>query len=438
MPTPSYVPASFKPSFKQELARWLYSSLLLLLLPFSLLFIAIKAMTKSRSFANRFWERYGLLTPPAHEGGFLIHCVSVGEVVAAEMLIKHIRKHHPTQPITITTTTPTGYDRVKQLFKDEIRHYYLPYDLPICMAALFSAVKPEKVLITEVELWPNMIHLAWKNNIPVYIVNARMTDRSWRSYKKIQHLFTPMLHKITAICAQGQRDYDNYLQLGAAPEQVVLTNNVKFDQTLTANDIQQVNAWQQKFASKARSILVAGSTHEPEEQILLDSFVALRQHINNLLLIIVPRHPDRFDKVASLIQKSGLKYHRLSSQTAIKPDCQIVLADQMGVLKSLYGVANVAFVGGSIAKKGGHNPLEPALHAVPILMGKEIYNNPGICHALADVGALQFAADQHTLQSLTESLLLSPEESQKRGKAGQYVIQTNSGAIKKTLTKLGL
>lgn len=433
----------FKPSFRQELARWFYSGLVLIIIPISLLILLLKICTRSKTHGKRSWERYGILPVPAKSGGILLHCVSVGEVVAAEALVKTIRKQHPDTQFTITTTTPTGCERVKQLFGDEVNHFYLPLDFQFGMQQLLKRVQPEKVLITEVELWPNLIHLAWKRNIPVFIVNARMTDSSCRAYSKISSLFSPMLHKITGICAQGERDYKNYLKLGANTEQLALTNNIKFDQNLSNEEALQVEKWRQELQLQDRKILIGGSTHEPEEQLLLESYQALYKTNPNLLLILVPRHPQRFAKVESLLQKQQLHYIKLSTinltnSHPLQASTQVILADQMGILKSLYGIADIAFVGGSIAQRGGHNALEPALHGVPVIMGEHIFNNPGICQELEKVGALQFVTNRESIISVVEPVIASPENAQKRGAAGQQVILANSGAIEKTLEILGL
>lgn len=438
MPNTHSSPASFKPSVKQELARWFYSGLLHIIIPVSLLVLLMKMCTRSKTYGNRFWERYGILPAPAKTGGILLHCVSVGEVVAAEALVKTIRKRHPDTHFTITTTTPTGCERVKQLFGDEVNHFYLPLDFQAGMHQLFERVRPEKVLITEVELWPNLIHLAWKRNIPVFIVNARMTDSSCRAYGKFRSLFTAMLHKITGICAQGERDYNNYLKLGASETQLVLTNNIKFDQNLSENEAQQAANWRHELGLQNQKILIGGSTHDPEEQLLLESYQVLVKTCPNLLLVLVPRHPQRFTKVENLIRKQQLRYIKLSTQNTIQPNTQVILADKMGILKSLYGIADIAFVGGSIARRGGHNALEPALHGIPIIMGEHIFNNPGICHELEKVGALQFVSGKDSIISVVEAAVLSPNDARKRGAAGQQVILANSGAIGKTLYLLGL
>lgn len=433
-----YSPASYRPTVTQELVRWGYSLLLLLIVPFSLLILFYKVCARTQSYGDRIWERYGFLPKPENTGGILLHCVSVGEVVAAATLVKTIRAIDPNQTFTITTTTPTGGERVRSIFGDEVNHLYLPYDVPVAMENLFSKVKPEKVLITEVELWPNLIHLAWKRDIPIYIVNARMTDRSYRSYTKLSALFYPMLHKITAICAQGQRDYDNYQKLGADHSQLILTNNIKFDQKLSSDELALIDTLTGQLNIGNRKVLIGGSTHDPEELVLIDAYKNLKQTHPNLLLILVPRHPQRFERVEQTLAKRKLSYIKLSSNQAINTNTDIVLADKMGVLKSLYGIADFAFVGGSIADKGGHNALEPAMHGIPVIMGNNIYNNPAICNALAESGALKFALDSTQIAQHLTDWLENENSAKAAGTAGRNVVINNAGAIEKTIQVLDL
>lgn len=433
-----YKAQSFRPSFANEVVRGLYSLLLILLLPFTLLVSLYKMVTRSKDYGQRLGERYGFLPAPKKTGGILLHCVSVGEVVAATTLVRNIWAIHPEIPFTITTTTPTGSERVRETFGDKVNHYYLPYDFPLAMRSLLKLIQPEKLLITEVELWPNLIHCAWKQAIPVYIVNARLTDRSCRSYTKLGALFTPMLHKVTAVCAQGQRDYDNYLKLGAKQEQLVLTNNIKFDQPLTEDEKQKTAAFKAKLNTQERTVLIAGSTHEPEEQVMLETYLKLKPRFPDLLLLIVPRHPQRFSKVEQLISKQGLQLLKLSEERAVTPETDVLLADQMGVLKSLYGIADLAFVGGSIANKGGHNALEAAICGLPVIMGSYIYNNPVICDALAEADALRTAENSEQIIAALTPWLEDPVLREKHGLAGKKVVADNSGAIASTLQVLNI
>jgi 3-deoxy-D-manno-octulosonic-acid transferase len=218
-----------------------------------------------------------------------------------------------------------------------------------------------------------------------------------------------------------------------APEKLTLTNNIKFDLSISAQDIAMSQTIRTQFALEQRLLIVAGSTHEPEEQILLDAYLALVTAYPKLLLVIVPRHPQRFEKVHQLLQKQYIETVLMSEEKTCKTSTQVLLCDQMGKLRSLYALADISFVGGSLAARGGHNALEPAAVGVPILMGESTYNNPAICQTLADSGALLTVTDALQIESACKNWLDSPEQRKLAGDAGKQVLTDNSGAIQKTL-----
>ncbi|MEC8231631.1 MAG: lipid IV(A) 3-deoxy-D-manno-octulosonic acid transferase [Pseudomonadota bacterium] len=421
----------YKPTFIEDVCRWIYSSILTLLIPFAFLQLMLRSKTRNKDYNHRRFERFGFVATPAKSGGYLFHCVSVGEVVAASCLIKRIIEDEPEAQITITTTTPTGSARVKAIFGDKVHHFYLPYDLHMAMAGMLKRVKPKAVLITEVELWPNLIHACWKREIPVMVINARMTDRSARRYKKIGKLFNPMLEKLNHICAQGERDFKNYAWLGVPSNKLTLTNNIKFDQ------VASLSGEKQHFLGLEHSIkpiLVAGSTHEPEETTILDAVQRLWTQCPSMRVVIVPRHPERFDVVAKILEKRGLSFVRSSQVNDVADDINIVLLDEMGKLNHAYSVATFAFVGGSIADRGGHNALEPAAFSIPIMMGPHTYNNPVICGYLQERGALSVVEDAQQIADKLSVWLSDPDKRSKAGKAGRDVLDENSGALETTLT----
>ncbi len=427
--------SAYRPTLVQDMLRWSYSLLLTLLIPFAFASLLVKAAIRSKSYNRRRFERFGFIPRAPKAGGILLHCVSVGEVVAATGLIKKIQTLQPDLQITITTTTPTGSDRVKQTFGDSVHHFYLPFDLHMAMAGMLSRVKPSQVLIMEVELWPNLIHACWKKGIPVSVINARMTDRSVKGYQRLNMLAAPMLHKLHQVCTQGQRDYDNYLQLGINPEKLHLTNNIKFDLEIPEKTLLRADTLAQ-YGLANRRILIAGSTHEPEEAILLDAYKKLKTEFADLLLVLVPRHPHRFDLVAQLCQKQRLTLCRTSAQQPCNAGSDILLADEMGLLARLYAVADIAFVGGSLALRGGHNALEPAALAVPILMGPSQHNNPQICQILKQAGALKNVTDSQHIIMQARNWLTNPSGMQQAGEAGLAVLKANRGAIDATLACL--
>ena len=425
---------SFKPSTKHKIVLLGYSLLWLLIVPFTLCHFFYQLIRRKPGYTKSRLSRYGF-TPDQYKqkNGLLIHCASVGEVVAIQNLVEQLLNKNPKQRITITTNTTTGADRVKLLFANRVEHAYLPYDFPLFLTIFLKRKCPTKVLINEMELWPNLCHQCWRRNIPLFIINGRMSEKSTKTYQKFPSLFQPMFKKITRICAQNQRDYQNYLTLGVSPDKLTLTNNIKFDLTISDLDMALSKIIQADFSLGQRRLIVAGSTHEPEEQILLDAYLSLASAYPELLLIIVPRHPQRFDKVHQLLKKQNIEFILMSDAKPCQPKTQVLLCDQMGKLRSIYALADISFVGGSIADKGGHNALEPAAVGVPILMGESTYNNPAICQALANSGALLTVTDAQQIESACREWLDNPEQKKHVGDVGKQVLVHNSGAIQKTL-----
>jgi 3-deoxy-D-manno-octulosonic-acid transferase len=425
---------SFTPSTKQKIVLLGYSLIWLLIIPFALCHFIYQMLRRKPGYTKARLSRYGFTqNPPNNMDVLLIHCASVGEVVAIQTLVERLLAQYPKQSITITTNTTTGADRVKLLFADRVEHAYLPYDFPLFVTLFLKTKRPTKVLINEMELWPNLCNQCWGLSIPIFIINGRMSEKSTKTYQKFPSLFKPMFEKITGICAQDNRDYQNYLTLGVAPEKLTLTNNIKFDLTISAQDIALSQTINTNFALEQRLLIVAGSTHEPEEQVLLEAYLALATAYPQLLLVIVPRHPQRFEKVHQLLQKQNVETVLMSEAKACKPTTQVLLCDQMGKLRSIYALADISFVGGSLADRGGHNALEPAAVGVPILMGESTYNNPAICKALADSGALLSVTDAQQIESACKIWLDNPEQRKRAGEAGKQVLTDNSGAIQKTL-----
>lgn len=425
-------------SVQEFCVRLIYSGIWLLLLPFLLLKWLVNFTFYGRRVGVEYLSRFGFSFIPVEQNGFWLHCASVGEVVAAQQIVARLRQKYPKVSVTISTNTLTGRERVAMLFASSVSHVYLPYDFPLFTSLLLSKFKPRMVLITEMELWPNFCHSCWHKKIPVFVINGRMSEKSTASYKKLAWLISPLLRRLSGVAAQGARDVNNYLALGLNAEKIVLTNNIKFDLDISQHEYALGQQLVEQFSWQNRPIIVAGSTHEPEEQLVLDAYKMMLEFIPNLLLIIVPRHPKRFEHVATLITKQNLSVVRLSHEPKNDITTQVVLADKMGVLRSLYTLADVAFVGGSIAPRGGHNALEPAAVGVPIIMGRSIFNNPQICQTLEQAGALQYADDAQSLQQICVHWLQNKQVQQQAGLAAKQVIEQNKGAIEQTLNFLKL
>ncbi len=413
--------------------RWCYSLILVLLLPIGILTLLLKS-DKTQGQSNRGRERFGLIGN-VKKDGILVHCVSVGEVNAAKSIVQRLQINYPALPITISTTSSTGAKQAREVFADSVQHLFLPIDIPVCMWLFFNRLQPKLVLVTEVEIWPNMLHQCFRRKIPAVLINGRMTNESVTSYQRLAFLFRPSLRKFKHICTQGQRDFDNFLSLGVYKPNLTLTNNMKFDLALDPQDDEKAERLRTQLGLAHQPIFVAGSTHDLEEKACLDAFKELKATHTNLLLIIVPRHPHRFEKVAQLCQATGYKTFKMSDfgSESLSETPDILLIDAMGWLKASYQLANIAFVGGSFAQKGGHNALEPALYGIPTMMGPSIFNNPVICQALADAGGLKILSSPNQLAPTALAWINDSQEAKRAGMANKQVLQRNRGAIQQTL-----
>ena len=379
----------------------------------------------------RFRERFGFVRATNNRASktLLLHCVSVGEVNVAAVMVKQLQAADSSLQFAITTTTETGSARVKALFAESVHHFYLPYDLPFAMANMLKRINPSMVIITEVELWPNLIHQSWLRETPVVLVNARMTDKSTTRYGRLKLLFNPILNKLAHVCAQGQRDYNNYCSLGLETTKLTLTNNLKFDMAMTepANPSQSFD-----LVKSSQLTVVGASTHEGEESALLHCQKSLLQQGIEINLILVPRHPERFEQVATWLTSQQQNFLR-SSTDHIQQIESLMLVDEMGKLNDIFTVSDIAFVGGSLVDRGGHNALEAAAHNLPVVMGSYIYNNPEICKALSEAGALYLVKDNVELNDTIKCLIEDANLRRNSANAAKQVLQTNVGAAKKSL-----
>jgi 3-deoxy-D-manno-octulosonic-acid transferase len=451
------VQASKSVLFLYHTTRLVYTLLLCILLPFILLVFRKKLDHSAKQLNSRsIWERFGKVSNITKNGGIHIHCVSVGEINAANGLINAFLKEYPNLPIMLTTSSTTGAVHAYNLFKDRVQHSYLPVDVPFFMRRFYDKVKPILVLVTEVEVWPNMLHTCAKRRLPVVLINARMTTKSLTSYRRVLWLFRHAFRQFSVICAQSSESFENFLAYGVYKSNVKLSRNMKFDLLPDCADEELGQQILMHYQLRDRPILLAASTHYPEEKILLDIYEKLKQTHNNLLLIIVPRHPYRFDEVHQFMQATGFKVARVSqgsiasslldeeSETQVDNkkfklsdtpiDC--LLVDTMGWLKACYSICTLAFVGGSFANKGGHNALEAALYSKPIAMGPSTFNNPIICQHLASQNALMITESKDELEDVLAYWLSRPEDAMKDGERGFRVLLQNAGSVEYTMSIL--
>ncbi len=410
---------------------WRYNLLLHLLLPFvylRLLWRGRTVPTYKQNIEQRFGGHKNL---PQH--GIMIHAVSLGETLAAQPLVNALLKNYPHFPVIITNTTATGAERARALWGDKVTQCYLPYDYSWAMDKFLLQSQPRLIIVMETELWPNLLALAQRKKIPVLLANARLSAKSAEGYSKIQGLMTPMLQALSVLAAQDQDTAQRFLDLGAPATTVQVTGSLKFDLTLPDNLAERALELKQQWQLDGRPIWVAASTHDGEDEIVLAAFKHIQQQFNQALLMLVPRHPERFDQVAELITKQGFSMARRSQQQAVTPDVEVFLADSMGELLLWLAVAEVAFVGGSLVNVGGHNPLEPAALAVPIVTGQTMFNFKQITEILLQAGALKQAANSQELAGVVCDWLNNPEQKQQAGQAALQVVNANKGALAKHL-----
>lgn len=413
------------------MTSWRYNFLLHLLLPFVYLRLLWRGRT-TPTYAQNIEQRFG-----GHkklpQGGIVIHAVSLGETLASQPLVNALLTQYPNLPLIITNTTATGAERARALWGDKVHQCYLPYDYSWAMRRFLEHSRPKLIIVMETELWPNLIDQAKQLTIPVVLANGRLSAKSATGYGKIPSLVTPMLQALTVLAAQDQDTAQRFQDLGASENSIQVTGSLKFDLTIPDDLTLRADELKQQWQLHTRPIWVAASTHEGEDEIVLTAFKQIQQQFNNALLILVPRHPERFDKVADLIAKQGLSIARRSQQQAITPEVSVFLGDSMGELLLWFALADVAFVGGSLVNVGGHNPLEPAALAVPIVTGKTMFNFKQITDILLQAGALQQGQDAVELAKIVCEWLANPEQKQKDGQAGLAVVNANKGALKKHL-----
>ncbi|HVZ82681.1 MAG TPA: 3-deoxy-D-manno-octulosonic acid transferase [Terracidiphilus sp.] len=359
-----------------------------------------------------------------------LHAVSVGEVLAVSRLVSELDAAFPAMQVMISTTTRTGQTLARERF-GENRVFYCPLDVPWAVRAYLRALRPRLLVLAETEFWPNLLSSCFRHEIPVVVANARISDRSWPRYRRLQRLWRPILGRLSAALAQSRIDAERLVAIGVQPQRVSVGGNLKFD-VRAATEAEATRLL--KAAGTGLRFVVAGSTLEGEEAALLEAWPELIAADSRLVLVLAPRHPERFAAVAVLLEKSGLVWTRrsaLQSAQGLVPG-QIVLLDTIGELASTYSLASVAFVGGSIVAAGGHNPLEPAQFGVPIVMGPHYANFRAITEDLRAHDAIRIAPREELAQAL-RALLANPAEAQAIGARARQVFDAQAGATARTV-----
>jgi len=406
--------------------KLLYTTLFTLGLPFIILRLIWRGI-RAPAYWQRWPERFGSSPILSKKPVIWIHAVSVGEVEACRPLVKVLQDEYPEHQLLITTMTPTGSARVKLLFANAVAHCYLPYDLPFAIRRFLNRTKPQFGIIMETEIWPNLLSVCHQLNIPLVLANARMSERSAAGYARFPDFIQSVLNDLSLIASQGQDDKKRFQQLGADNKKIHAIGNLKYEINLPASLKEQASAMRNMWHNN-RPVLIAASTHEGEEEMLLNAARQIRAHFSDLLLIIVPRHPERFDRVAALAQKSGVKTLRRSEHKPCPSDVQVLIVDTMGELPLFYAASDIAFVGGSLIPHGGHNLLEPAILGRAVITGPHFFNFNDITKQfLAADAALQVENTEELAQTVI-NLLQNSQQRAQMTEAGLKLIANSQGA----------
>ncbi len=415
----------------------LYRFLLLLLLPVILIFFLIRSKNNP-AYRQGLHQRLGWSPKKFRSGGILIHAASVGEVIALKTFIEQLLSHYSTLPITVTTFTPTGAEQVRKLFGDRVQHCYLPLDITVCNRIFLQRLQPSAMVFMETELWPSLIAQAKQRQIKLLLINGRLSQKSMRHYQKLIWLIKPCLHAFDYILSQSQDNHSNFLTLGAPAEKTTISGNLKFDIAINDN----IEAKHQELASflpENSNVWLVASTHPGDEALILSAFKYIKQNHPKLLLILVPRHPERFNQVANLCTEQGFSVIKRSDKKNIAPTTDIWLLDTLGELMPAYALAQIVTIGGSFSNIGGHNPLEPALFKKPIIVGPDMSNFTEIFQQLQKDKAVIQLAERKNSQALAqavEQLLQDPAQQMSLGEKAYAVVMQNQGASQRTLATL--
>ncbi len=411
--------------------RFVYRVLSYLLVPVAVLFFIWRGL-RNPAYFDRIWERFGFIKTRMKQASLWVHAVSVGEVQAASALISALLDDYPESPVVVTTVTPTGADRVKALFGDRVTHVYAPWDLPGCVSRFFNRTHPRIAIIMETELWPNLYNECGSRGVPLVLANARISPRSVPKYRRFVTLFRETLSHGIVIAAQSEKDAERFRMIGAVPERTHVTGNIKFDFHLPPEVEEEGRQLRVRNAAD-RPVWIAASTHEGEERILLDVAASVRRRHPDALLILVPRHPERFDGVAEMIERRRERFVTRSSRTAVSSDDCIVLVDTLGELPMFYHAADVAFIGGSLVPIGGHNLLEAAVAGIPILTGPFLFNTEEIAEMLQEVGAASVVENGEALSTRIRAYFEDDEKRREDGAAGLATVEENRGTLERLL-----
>jgi len=408
-----------------------YTLLLYLLFPVIWLYLFWRGFKDPR-YRQNFKQRLGLFQSQVADDGVHIHCASMGETLAAAPLINQIVKNHPERSITITSTTPTGKAEadklIKKLNRSNIQHCYLPIDWPGACRRFIKNIRPKLTILMETELWPNLLNQLSKQNVPILLANARLSKSSLTNYQKHPKLAQEIFSNITWISAQYESDSINFQQLGADKDQIDCLGNIKFDLQLDPELIEQQQKLKLKWSSDRLS-WIAASIHPAEFKLILNTHKKLLNIFPELLLIAVPRHPEGFNELKKECQNAKLNFVSRSESITPSKNENVLVGDSMGELLLMYGASDIAFVGGSLIARGGHNPIEPAVCGLPVIIGNSYYNFSDVCQKLQEQQALVIVKNEKELYEELEQLLSNSQLLTARKNTAKKILKSNQGAL---------
>jgi 3-deoxy-D-manno-octulosonic-acid transferase len=387
---------------------------------------------KAPAYRQRWAERFGRFPPPSQIGGIWIHAVSVGEAQAVQPLIRRLLQRQQAGSLVVTTTTPTGSARVRELFADQVFHVYFPFDLPWAVRGFLDRVRPSLAVLVETEVWPNLLAECNRRRIPVLLANGRLSERSARGYRRLGSLSRQTFARFSAVAAQSEADAQRFASVGVPLERLTVTGSIKFDQSIRGSVKEQAEVVRREWGVD-RPVWVAASTHEGEEEWVLEAHEQVLRALPDALLVLVPRHPERFDRVAQLVQRRGLAMWRRTQRTRPPSATAVFVGDTMGELSVFLAAADAAFVGGSLLPVGGHNVLEPAALGVPVAFGPHMFNFAQISRMLLEAGAAEQVDDAAGLGETMQRWLGNASLRARVGENGRRVVEANRGALERVL-----
>ena len=404
--------------------QFIYSQLIRLLLPY--IFLRLWWGGRHSPRLRRNWAQRLGFAPEVSSPVIWVHAVSVGETIAAAPMVRRLLERNPDVTILMTAMTDTGLAQAQKMFGNKVQYAYVPYDTPGAVKRFLARVQPSILVIMETEIWPNLISQSRKAHVPVFLINARLSERSARGYERVRSLARPVMQSISWVAAQAEQDAARFRRIGVAADKIAVTGSVKFDVDIEPRVREQAQQLKAQFGG--RPVWIAGSTHDGESRQLLKAHRKLLAAVPDALMIIVPRHPERFELVASAVTKAGLSLARRSLNDS-PAAAQVYLGDTMGELMMLYGASDLAFIGGSLIERGGHNPLEPAAWGIGVISGPYVFNFESIYKCLQEHDGVTIVESAGELLVCLTRLLNNQQALHESGQRALAVVESNRGAL---------